>query len=376
MCISWKKWIQEKGLIFMMSLIFVCMVFGTELKVNAEGNVEVIPVSGTFYASTEASVFAEPNNLTLVTTVPKNTALTITGQTSVGYFEVSINNTKYYILASQLSLDKVVDDNTRINAAAALVGNALTGEIYFNQDALVRRAPASTTKVMTALLVYEAIERGELTLDTPVAVSAASMAGMPSDASHVTPRLKAGEIMTIESLLNAVMLKSDCVACNVLAEAVAGSVDKFVALMNQRATELGCTDTNFVNTHGYPNANHYTNAYSLFLIAREAVNYQSFVSIVRQQQSVIPQTNLTNQRTLNTTDELLKPSSKYYNKYAFGLKTGSAKSSGLCMIGGAAKDGRVVISVVLGAEKVNENGTVKNNQFYETNRLLNAGLAF
>ncbi len=371
---SGKKKLQQLGLVFLTSLFFIVSVLSISLTANAAAVTEVTPVSGILYTSTEASVYSAPDGLSLVTTIPKNTALTVTGQTSVGYFEVTINNVKYYVVASQLSIEKDVEAG--INAAAALVGDAVTGEIYYNQDALVRRAPASTTKVMTALLVYEAIARGQLSLDTQVVVSQTAIANMPTDASHVTPRLKAGEIMTVQSLLNAVMLKSDCMACNVLAEAIAGSVSEFVKLMNQRATELGCVDTNFVNTHGYPNANHYTNAYSLFLIAKEAIKYPNFVAVTKQTTAVIPATNLSSERTLNTTDELLKPTSQYYNQYAFGIKTGSAKSSGLCMIGGACKDGRVVISVVLGAAKVTVNGKTRNNQFYETNRLLNAGLAY
>ena len=91
---------------------------------------------------------------------------------------------------------------------------------------------------MTVLLVMDAIAQGKIALDTPVMVSATALAGIPSDASHVSPRLKAGEVMNVLELLECVMLSSDCHACNVLAELVAGSVDNFIAMMNARAAAL------------------------------------------------------------------------------------------------------------------------------------------
>lgn len=363
---------QKIGFGIIMSLFLLLNVFGAKMNVKAA---EVMPVHGILYTSQEAKLYDKPDGKNIILTLPVNTPIVVTGQTTIGYFQIKVGDNTYYIQATEVSVDVTEDINAGINAAAALVGDVATGEIYYNKDMLARRAPASTTKIMTALLVYEAIERGEITYDTPVIVSSTAIAGFKTDASHVTPRLKSGEILTVEQLLQCVMLKSDCYACNVLAETVSGSVEGFVEAMNKRAQELGCVETNFVNTHGYPAENHYSNAYSLFLIAKQAVRFDQFNKLVAMTNAIIPRTNLTEQRTLKTTNELIKPTSQYYNPYAFGLKTGSAKSSGLCFVASAVDESNMVISVVLGAQKVTIKGKIRNNQFYETNKLLKYGLA-
>ena len=171
------------------------------------------------------------------------------------------------------------------------------------------------------------------------------------------------------------MLSSDCHACNVLAELVAGSVDNFIAMMNARAAALGCTETNFVNTSGYPDPNHYTNAYSLFLITKEAYHYPVFQVIAAMPAAVIPATNMAPERSLETTNALMK-ASEYYNPYAIGVKTGSAQSSGLCLVGAAKKNDTTVITVVLGAgNNLMSDGTRLKQQFSETNKLIEMGLA-
>ena len=181
--------------------------------------------------------------------------------------------------------------------------------------------------------------------------------------------------MNVLELLECVMLSSDCHACNVLAELVAGSVDNFIAMMNARAAALGCTETNFVNTSGYPDPNHYTNAYSLFLITKEAYHYPVFQVIAAMPAAVIPATNMAPERSLETTNALMK-ASEYYNPYASGVKTGSAQSSGLCLVGAAKKNDTTVITVVLGAgNNLMSDGTRLKQQFSETNKLIEMGLA-
>ena len=250
-----------------------------------------------------------------------------------------------------------------------------TGQIIYQQNMLDRLVPASTTKVMTALLVLESISQGNIALDTPVVVSSTALAGIPSDASHVNPRLKKGEVVNVLSLLEAVLIKSDCHACNVLAELVAGSVDHFVALMNLKATALGCVDTNFVNTSGYPADNHYTNAYSLSLIMREAMKYQTFQTIISMKNVEIPATNLSKARTIENTNALILPGD-YYNPYVIGGKTGYCKAAKNCLMTAAVKDGKGLITVILGAE-MNEmtDGNVLKQQFSETNKLIEIGFA-
>lgn len=337
----------------------------------------VTPVSAILYTGSGAEVFSQPDATTLVTTLSGNLPVQVTGMTNNGYFQVVMDGDVYYMYGKALSA--AVGTNayklTSVDAKSALVGDSDTGALIYQQNAYQRLAPASTTKIMTALLVMEAIARGDIALDTPVLVMPTALAGVPGDASHVSPKLQVGEVMNILELLECVMLESDCHACNVLAEAVAGSVDNFVVLMNARAAQLGCVDTNFVNTSGYPAENHYTNAYSLFLIAKEAMKYQTFKNIVAMPQAVLPATNVSAARTLQNTNALIT-SSAYYNPYACGGKTGSAKSSGLCLVAMASKGGKNIITVVLGAQNsLMSDGTRVKQQFSETNKLIQIGLA-
>ena len=337
----------------------------------------VTPMTGVLYTGKGAEVFTKPDPQTLAAVFPGDFPVQVTGVTNNGYFEVNIDGAVFYMYGKALSTSTGTQAYklTSIDAKAALVGDAKSGALIYSQNATNRLAPASTTKIMTVLLVMEAISTGQLSLDTPIMVSPTALAGVPSDASHVNPRLKAGEVMNVLTLLQCVMMESDCHACNVLAEAVAGSVDNFVAMMNAKAAALGCTETNFVNTSGYPENNHYSNAYSLFLITKEAMKYPVFENIIAMTEVVIPATNLSEARKLETTNALIK-ASEYYNPYAIGGKTGSSSSSGLCFVSVARKGEKTVITVVLGAAtNTMSDGTRKKQQFSETNKLIQIGLA-
>lgn len=358
-------------------LAFVMAVFLGGMTARA-AEVSVTPTDGVLYTGRGAEVFIQPDSSALAAVFPGDFPVQVTGITDNGYFQVNINGATYYIYGKALSVSTGTQAYklTSVDAKAALVGDADSGALIYAQNATDRLAPASTTKIMTALLVMDAIAAGQIALDTPVVVSPTALEGVPSDASHVNPRLQAGEVMNVLTLLQSVMMVSDCHACNVLAEAVAGSVDNFVVMMNARATALGCTETNFVNASGYPEENHYSNAYSLFLIAREAMKYPLFQSIIAQTEVTIPATNLSQERTLNTTNALLLADSGYYNPYVIGGKTGSASASGLCFVSAARNDKKTVITVILGAAtNTMSDGTRQKQQFAETNKLIEIGLA-
>lgn len=346
----------------------LCLTSITSLATNYT----VTPVEAVLYTGKGAELFAEPEPTTVMSVLPGDAPIQVTGMTSNGYFQVVIDGNINYIYGNALSVKKgtYAQTLTYVNAKAAIAVDGDTGNIIYEKNSLDMLAPASTTKIMTALLTLEAVARGDISLDTQVIVSNTALKGLPSDASHVTPRLKAGEVLNILELLECVMIKSDCHACNVLAEAVAGSVDNFVLLMNARAGMLGCTQTNFVNTSGYPAKNHYTNAYSLFLIAKEAMKYDIFRTIVGMKKIVIPATNLTRERVEENTN-LLMLNSKYYNPAVIGIKTGYTKAAGHCLVTCAVKDGKTIYTVVLGANSGTMcNGTSLKGQFEETNKLL------
>ena len=224
----------------------------------------VTPEYGVLLSCLGTEVFSDADPATYVTTIKSNTPVNVIGRTTNGFWQVDVNGTPYYISQQALSTspNTTAYKLTSFDAKAALVANASNGKLIYTQGALDKLEPASTTKIMTALLVIEAIESGQISLETPVMVSNTALASLPSDASHVKPRLAAGEVLNVDQLLTAMMVSSDCQACNVLAELVAGSVPNFVAMMNAKAAAIGCVDTNFTNPSGYPDEKMYTNAYS------------------------------------------------------------------------------------------------------------------
>ena len=336
----------------------------------------VTPFSAVLFTGSGAEVFSRPEISSLVKSLPGDLPIQVTGVTENGFIQVALDGQTYYIYGKALSPIPGTRAHklTSIDAKAALVADAATGNIIYQYNADGRRAPASTTKILTTLLVLEAVERGQIGLDTPLIVSPVALSSVPDDASHVKPALQAGEVMNVLQLLQCVMMVSDCHACNVLAEAVAGSVDNFVALMNVRAAQLGCVDTNFTNPSGYPDENMYTNAYSLFRIKQEAMKHPAYQALISTQTAAIPQTNLTPERILNSTNALIMPT-EYYNPYVIGSKTGTASSSGACLVTSAKKENKTVITVILGASTgLMSDGATLKQQFSETNKLVSMGL--
>ena len=163
--------------------------------------------------------------------------------------------------------------------------------------------PASITKVMTTLLALEAVDKGQLSLDQVLTASSNLHAGIGEGASNAD--IKEGEQMRVIDLLYCAMLPSANEACNVLAEAVSGSVTAFVELMNRRAAELGMEDTHFANSHGYHDNDHYTSAYDIALMSREAMQHELFRTMAAAASYTLPATNEHDQRVVRSTNALI-----------------------------------------------------------------------
>ena len=163
-------------------------------------------------------------------------------------------------------------------ATAALLVDADYDVVLYELNAHEKRYPASITKIMTALLTLEAVDRGELALTDMITAPEGIHNGLTADSS--TQNIKSGEQMSLLDLLYCTLVASANEACNVLANAVAGGTAEFVALMNQRAAELGMTGTHYVNTHGLHDDNHYTTAWDIYLLAREAMKNETFHRVV------------------------------------------------------------------------------------------------
>ncbi len=261
-----------------------------------------------------------------------------------------------------------------VAAKAALLIDPDTEEILYARNIHERLYPASLTKIMTCLLVLEAIDSGKLTRETVLTASEAAVTSIPPDGSNAG--IKVGEELTVDSLLYCIMLSSANEGCNILAEAVSGSIDGFVEQMNQKAAALGCTDTHFVNTNGLPDSNHYTTAWDLYLITKEARTHPDFMPLVGTIFYEVPATNLSDPRKLYTTNYLISSyrTNGYIYKGAEGIKTGSTSAAGYCLVASASRSGRSLLSVMLGAERITlEDGTILTQSFSETIKLYDWG---
>lgn len=256
----------------------------------------------------------------------------------------------------------------------AVLVDAKHGEVLYDKNAYEKAYPASITKVMTALLVLEEVEAGNLTLDTPVTVS--ELASKKDFYDESTANLKAGEVLTVEQLLYCLLLPSANDAAKALAEHVDGSIEAFVARMNRRAGELGCQGTHFVNPHGLHNEEHYTTAYDVSLFMTQALEHELFRTIIGTPSYTIPATQLSKERLYYNTNGLI--SNLYYMGYTYGKciggKTGTTSEAGKCLTAAAEDGDTLLVSVVLGSEVITlEDGSQKQGNFTETTKLLKWG---
>lgn len=263
-----------------------------------------------------------------------------------------------------------------VQAGAALLVEANTGEILYQQNAHKEMYPASITKVMTALLICEAIDAGTLREDQVITASESAFSDMVSGGSSAG--IKVGEELTVRQLLQCLLVVSANEAANILAEALCGegNIAQFVEKMNARAAQLGCENTHYVNPHGLHDARHYTTAYDIYLIAAEAMRHDLFMEICTASSIEIPATNKSDVRALSSTNYLIVPWRTYYNPEVRGIKTGSTPEAGHCLVSSAVRGSRTLISVVLNTERVwleEDGGYWFTYSFAETNRLFDWG---
>lgn len=225
-------------------------------------------------------------------------------------------------------------------APSAVLMEASTGKVLFEKNAHEQRACASVTKVMTLLLVMEALDAGTIQLTDIVAASdhAASMGG-----SDIW--LEPGEEMSVDDLLKATVIMSANDAAVALAEHVSGSEDAFVEKMNERAAELGMTETVFLNCCGLDEDGHVTTAYDVALMSRALIQHEE---IFRYSQTWMDELRGGKTQLVNT-NKLLKSYSGIT-----GLKTGTTSKAGSCMAATAERDGMSLVSVVLGCSTTEE----------------------
>lgn len=242
-----------------------------------------------------------------------------------------------------------------VSATAAILMEQETGTILYEKNIHDKMEPASVTKIMTILLTMEAIQKGTLHLDDTITMSAnaVSMGG-----SQIW--LKEGEQMTVEEVLKAVVVVSANDGAVALAEAISGSEENFVAMMNERATELGMADTTFLNCTGLPESGHLTSAYDIALMSRELmVNHPE----ITEYTTIWMDTLRDGAFQLSNTNKLI-----HYYDGATGLKTGSTDSALYCLSATAERDGMNYIAVILQAP-------TSDDRFADATALLDYGFA-
>lgn len=253
----------------------------------------------------------------------------------------------------------------QLYAASAILIEASTGQVIFEKSPDVVMYPASTTKILTALL---ALEYGDL--DQMCTVSENAITFYEDDVTTID--LRAGETVPLRELLYAALVKSANDAANVIAETIGGDMTTFVAMMNQKAAELGCDSTNFTNANGLHNDFHYTTARDMARITQEAMKNETFRQMVATLNYTMPATNQMRSRSFSNSNRLMvaptaEKANKYYFPEAIGVKTGTTSMAGYCFVGAAQREGVELISVLF--------FTGENARWADTIKLMNYGFS-
>ena len=273
-----------------------------------------------------------------------------------------------FVLISNVNASE--EDIPNIESPAAMLMDLNTGKILYEKNINDKMYPASLTKVLTAILTLENCELNEVATVSYDAV-------MSISSGYVTANLQIGEEVTVEQLLSVLLVGSANDAAVVLAEHISGSVEDFADLMNEKAKEIGCTSSNFLNPYGAHDENHYSTAYDLAIISKYAMQNETFRTLVSTTSYKLPITNKYEKedRLFTTTNALLMVNNNtradnYYYKYATGIKTGFTTPAKNCLIASANKGNLELLTVVLGAGQ-NDQGL--SNRYLDTINLFEYG---
>lgn len=265
----------------------------------------------------------------------------------------------FCLLCSLLLIPNVKAEEISLapSAKSVILMEASTGNVIYERNADEKLAPASMTKIMSMLLIMESIENNIISWDQMITVSenASSMGG-----SQIL--LETGEQMKVEDLFKGIAIASGNDAVVALAEAIGGSEDNFVRMMNKKAKELGLKNTNFKNPHGLDEANHYSSARDMAIMARELVKHEKVLQYSSIYETYLRE-NLDTKVWLVNTNKLVR-----FKEGVDGLKTGYTKTAGYCLTATAKKNNMRLISVVMDEPT----STIRNS---ETSEVLDYGFA-
>lgn len=239
----------------------------------------------------------------------------------------------------------------KIYSESAVLIEEKTGKVLYDKNMNERKYPASTTKILTAIIAIEKCDLNETATASNYAVNSL-------DSGYTKANIQVGETFTIEQLLNVMMVQSANEAATVIAEHISGSVSEFSKLMNQKAIEIGCKNSNFLNANGIHDENHYSTAYDMALIARYCMKNETFRKLANKMECSLPRTEFwqdeqveeNGERIFHNTNRLLDPNHRYYYPYAIGIKTGFTTPAKNCLVSASNKDGFETIAVILHGE--------------------------
>lgn len=282
------------------------------------------------------------------------------GIMGVRYFDRPQEPVVLETVSDEIKRETLDQESLNLAAKSAVLMDADTGTVIYEQDAHKELPPASVTKIMTMLLAMEAVDAGKIKLSDEITISenASSMGGSQM-------YMEVGEVHTLEELMQGMAIASANDAAIAVAEYVAGSETVFVEKMNKRAASLGMRDTHFANTNGLPVAEHYTSAYDIAVMSKELLQHEAIKPWLSTWQMSI-QVGLPGKEKefgLTNTNKLLKA-----YPGANGIKTGFTQEAGYCLSASATKDNTTLIAVVLGAES----SKIRNA---EVAKLFNYGFA-
>ena len=233
-----------------------------------------------------------------------------------------------------------------ITSRSAILIDNKTGQVLYNKDADEKMFPASTTKILTAIIVLE-----NCSLDETVTASYNAISNIPE--GYVTAEIQGEEQFTVEQLLEMLLVLSANDSANVLAEYVGGSIDSFVSMMNTKANEFGLTNSHFTNPYGLQDENHYSTAHDLAIIMQHCLENEDFRRIAGSVSCSIPATNKSGVRSYTSTNHLILPDNPDYYSYVTVGKTGFTTEAGHCLVSCAYKNDLELICVILGGSVVN-----------------------
>ncbi len=253
------------------------------------------------------------------------------------------------------------EDDMNLNCKSAVLMDFGTGKIIYEQNSREKLPPASVTKVMTMLLIMEALDSGKISYEDKVTISPQASS---KNSKGTMLLLEAGEVRTVKELMYGIAVESANDACIALAEHLSGSEEEFVKLMNRRAKELGANDSNFVNPNGLPEDGHVTTAYDLAVLSRELLKHEKIFDFISQYMVKVYVGKKNNVlRELVNKNKMVR----FYNDVD-GIKTGWTEEAGYCISVTAKRNNLRLISVVMGSPKVD----IRNK---EARKLIDYGFA-